>query len=320
MPEKNILIQVLNYDGEGILRDCLESIRENTELNEEKYKLLVVDNGSEDSSLEVAHDLADEVIENERNLGFDIANNIGLYENPEFDYYVLMNNDTEVKKAWLSNLIETAESDKEIGVLGPKITYPDGEIQSAGFSNSKKYGQSNPRAGIDESEFNEVKEVDRVHGAAFMISSEVIDEIGYLDEIYSLGDAEEFDYCDRANRADFKIYVDGRSSVIHKEDKTKGQMENEFIYFLSLKNSLKYRAINTRPTEVIKEFYRYLKIVAASITNYKYHPPGAVYAATKEFIIDLPKIIHKRYNRTEYIPSYYCDDIKDYSKRYEKYV
>jgi GT2 family glycosyltransferase len=314
-----VLIVVLNYNGNEVIEPCLRTIRNNTKISKEDYKLLVVDNDSEDGSVSTAENFADEVIENDRNLGFDIANNIGIEENPGFDYYMLINNDTEVKKGWLRELISTFESNDKAGIVGPKITYPDGEIQSAGFT--KNYIETdNIREGVASEDFNDEEEVDAVHGAAIMISREVIDDIGYLDEIYSLGNFEEWDYCNRAKKAGFKVFVNGESRVIHKEDKTKEQMDNEIVYLLDAKNQLKGVSINRSRGAIVYSYHIFLKKIAASLIGYKFNPFNSLYRAFKEYIIDLPDIMHKRYNRTEYIPSYYCEDIKDYSKRYEKYT
>ncbi|MFB6199916.1 MAG: glycosyltransferase, partial [Candidatus Nanohaloarchaea archaeon] len=87
---ESVLIIILNWNGKDYLEACLSSIGESTEY--EVYDILVVDNGSDDGSKEmVKEEFSDiDLIENNRNLGFSIGNNIGICENPGYDYYLLL--------------------------------------------------------------------------------------------------------------------------------------------------------------------------------------------------------------------------------------
>lgn len=313
-----VLVVILNLNGKGFLEDCLDSIKENTGYPENSREVLVVDNGSEDGSDQRAEELGFRVERLGRNLGFDIGNNVGIYKNPDYDFYLLMNNDTEVKENWLTELAKTAQED-EVGVVGPKIMYPDEEIQSAGFSMNGAES-FNLREGLPRGDFWEEDFVDAVHGSAIMIGRDVIDDIGYLDEMFTLGNSEEWDYCCRAREAGYKIKVNGSSEIIHKEDKTKENIDNELLYLLTVKNQLKHKVMNGTKTQILQEFYGFGKKLGASIIGYRYNPFNALKNAIKEFIVDLPLLVHKRYNRTEFIPSYYCEGIKDYSQRYESYI
>ncbi len=47
-------------------------------------------------------------------------------------YILFLNNDTEVREGWLQPLVEIAERDDSIGMVGGKLLYPDGRLQEAG--------------------------------------------------------------------------------------------------------------------------------------------------------------------------------------------
>jgi len=310
--QPSVLIIILNWNGKGFIEDCISSIKENTKYP--NHHILVVDNNSSDSSDNTAEDMGAEVIRNKENLGFDIGNNIGIYENPDYDYYFLLNNDTEVKKGWLEEIISTAEMEKSIGIAGPKVLNINGSVQSAGF-------RLHPLENIHEEENSEdltgKENVEAIHGCSMLINREVVESIGYLDEIFSLGNSEEWDYCERAKKAGFKVYVDYDSKIIHKEDLTMDQVGSQLSYLLNRKNKIKYELMNGRPKSIISRFYDMIKFFAASLIGYKYNPMSMVLKMWKETIIDLPTTIKKRFKRREYIPSYYCEEVKNYSKRYE---
>jgi GT2 family glycosyltransferase len=308
----DVLIIVLNWNGEEYLEECLGSLM--SETLHEDYQVLVVDNNSEDDSVEIVDDFPEvDLIENERNLGFSIGNNIGLYKNPGYDYYLLLNNDTEVKEGWLEKLLETFEEKEDAGICGPKLKHHDGTIQSAGINLPELESMRSD----EEDREMETEEVDGVLGAAFMIKDEVIEEIGYLDEFFSPAQHEESDYCSRARKAGYKVYLEPDSEVLHYQGKAKESAKSDFMEFLELKNLWKFQIMNGSMKSFFHDSFIYTRLTFASILRVKPDYPWEVYPkALKETLKDLPVLVKKRFSRTEFVPSYYCEDIRDYSKRY----
>ena len=308
-----VLIIVLNWNGEEYLDDCLESLI--SETHYEDYQVLVVDNNSEDNSVEIVDGFPEvDLIENESNLGFSIGNNIGIYENQGYEYYLLLNNDTKVKEGWLERLVETFEEKEDAGICGPKLKHPDGTIQSAGIN----LPEMNSMRSDSEDREMETEEVDGVLGAAFMIKDEVFEEIGYLDEIFSPAQHEESDYCSRARKAGYKVYLEPDSEILHYQGKAKENVKSDFMEFLELKNLWKYQIMNGSLRSLLYDTFIYTRLAIASFLGVKPDYPWRVYPkALKETLKDLPVLVKKRSSRTEFVPSYYCEDIRDYSKRYE---
>ena len=62
-------------------------------------------------------------IENNSNLGFTGANNIGIEyaKSEDYEHIMLLNNDTEVDENFIEPLLNRLNSEKEIGVVQPLI-------------------------------------------------------------------------------------------------------------------------------------------------------------------------------------------------------
>ena len=107
-------IVIPNINGKGWLKDSIESVYAQTE---QSFRLIVVDNGSTDESLEQARSYCSRenftLIENGTNTGFSHAVNQGIAL-ADSEYVVLFNNDAFAEPQWLAELIRAAESDPKI--------------------------------------------------------------------------------------------------------------------------------------------------------------------------------------------------------------
>ena len=107
-------IVIPNINGQGWLRDSIESIYAQTE---QDFRLIVVDNGSTDESLAQARSYCGRpnftLIENGCNTGFSHAVNQGIAL-ADSEFVVLFNNDAFAEPDWLAALLRTARSDPRI--------------------------------------------------------------------------------------------------------------------------------------------------------------------------------------------------------------
>ena len=188
--KKRVGIVVLNYNGLYDTENCLESI---IKINYSNYKLIVVDNASNDGSVEYIGKRYPDVpiLKNYSNLGYAGGNNVGIRYalNDNCDFVLLLNNDVIVTKEFLNVLVETSVNHKEIGIVGPMLYFSqDYRINFAGgFINSKTC--SCFIRGYDEKDiglFRETDEVDYISGACMLVKREVFEKIGLLDERYFL--------------------------------------------------------------------------------------------------------------------------------------
>ncbi len=219
MPPR-VLIIVLCYNGVELTLECLASLRR---ISYPRADVLVVDNASGDGTparVRAAFP-ALAVVEAGGNLGFAAGNNIGLRRAlaEGYDYALLLNNDTEVAPDFLDRLVEVAEADPSVGIVGPTITYhaaPD-TIWSAGGLIDRRRGLSSMR-GIgerDSGQYAAPAPVDFVTGCALLCKRAVLERAGLLDERFFMY-YEETEWCARAARAGFGILHVPAARVLHK--------------------------------------------------------------------------------------------------------
>ena len=120
-------VVILNWNGKKHIQACLSSLEKQTY---GKFRVVFVDNGSTDGSEEYVkkHFPNVKFIETGKNLGFAEGNNVGIryaLKDRGAKHIVLLNNDTSVHKDWLRELVEVAECDKSIGMVGSKTYFQD---------------------------------------------------------------------------------------------------------------------------------------------------------------------------------------------------
>ena len=203
-------IIVVNWNGKRLLKDCLDSIKENMP---QLSKIIVVDNNSIDGSIEMlkkSYSWVD-IVANKSNRGFSGANNDGIkyvYKKYNPDYYYYLSNDTKVTEGFVRKLIEVAKKDETIGLLGSgqKNFFGEDSIFSGdiGFFGVKYYFGKEPR------------ETGWVSGAAFLVPREIIEKVGGFDELYNPAYYEESDWQVRIKKAGYKIFTVPKSLIYHK--------------------------------------------------------------------------------------------------------
>lgn len=209
---------VLSWNGKPYLEDCLSALLAQSYPD---FEVILVDNASTDGSADFVAERFPRVriIRNSRNLGFAAGMNVGL-KAAQGEILVLLNQDTVVGENWLTALVEAMAADREVGVAGCKILYPDGRtIQHAGarldyplgFAHHYGYGE------LDQGQYDILRPVDYVTGAAMGIKREVVEKIGYLDEDFFPAYFEDVEFCLRAREAGYKVIYVPQAVLIHHE-------------------------------------------------------------------------------------------------------
>ena len=218
--QPRVSIIILNWNGLKDTQECLESLERINYLN---YEVIVVDNASTGDDVKVLRQRFGEyihIIENDRNYGFAEGNNIGIRHALKScaGHILLLNNDTIVAPEFVSELVNAAESDRKIGLAGPKIYFYDepNRIWFAGgkislFSTSSNRG----RGLVDKGQFDKVDYVDFVSGSCMLIKMSVIESAGLLDPVYFFG-IEDVDMSLRATQAGFRNVFVPTSKIWHK--------------------------------------------------------------------------------------------------------
>ncbi len=185
---------------------ALESIK--SFIDEETFELRIIDNGSTDKTINLKNYKSFDFfyLRNEANMGFPKAVNQGINDSIG-EYIIIANNDIIVTQNWLTRLIEVAESDSNIGIVGPISNYVSG-AQLDKNANYKSIEEMHKyAASVAKENKGKITEFPRVAFLCTLIKKEVIDKIGGLDERFSPGNFEDDDFCLRAQLAGYKTVI-----------------------------------------------------------------------------------------------------------------
>lgn len=233
--QKKVYVIVLNWNGKNDTLDCLKSLQAT---DYENYKVVVVDNGSEDDSVAaIRKEFPDvDIVETGKNLGFAGGNNVGIeYAIEQGTAYVfLLNNDTTVDPAYLRTLVETAEKYPQAGALGSKIYYHS-EPQRIWFAGGKinwlcNKGEHIGLDKIDKGQYDQIREVGYLTGCALLVKKEVVEKVSMLEDDYFLY-YEDVDYSLRIKNAGYKIVYVPASKIYHKISRATKAGSSSYVYY-----------------------------------------------------------------------------------------
>jgi GT2 family glycosyltransferase len=174
------------------------------------------------------------ILESNDNLGFAGGNNLAITQ-ANGKYLMFLNNDTEVKTDFLEPLVEQMEMNTEVGICASKLHYfhSPGTIQYAGSSDLHPFKIQSFAIGYgkkDIGQYDKVVETNLAHGAAMMVRTSVVKEVGLMPEEFFLY-YEEIDWCLKIKEAGYKIYFVPQSLVLHKESISVGKQSAIQIYY-----------------------------------------------------------------------------------------
>lgn len=278
----SVSIIIPAYNQLAYTYSCIKSIIENTDFNEIPYEIILADDNSNDATEHIERYIKGLIISrNAHNLGF-LKNCNQAAGKGKGKYIFFLNNDTKVYKKTLSLLVSLLESDESIGMTGSKLIYPDGRLQEAGGiiwqdGSGWNYGRYDDP---EKPEYNYVKEVDYISGAAIMLRKELWDEIGGFDERYAPAYCEDSDLAFEVRRHGKKVVYEPQSKVTHFEGISNGtdtlgtglkhyQVENTEKFKEKWAHELKAQAINTGdPNPFIARDRTYQKPCLVVIDHY----------------------------------------------------
>jgi GT2 family glycosyltransferase len=124
VPWPRVSVVVCSHNGERTLADCLEGL---LELEYPDFEVIVVDDGSTDSTAAIAREYGFLPITTE-NLGLSNARNVGM-QAATGEIVAYIDDDARPDPHWLTYLAATFLGTEHAGVGGPNITHPgDGSI------------------------------------------------------------------------------------------------------------------------------------------------------------------------------------------------
>lgn len=220
MSDLRVTVVVINWKLKDETVRCLQSL----ERIDTPCRIVVVDNGSGDGSTEylARHYPHVELIALPTNAGFGAACNRAIahaLQDATCEYVLLLNNDATVHPKALSELLSAAQVHPEAGILSPKVYRADAPnvIWYAGARRRRGVlaAADTGRGQVDRGQFNLLREVDYVFGAAMLIRRSVFERIGLFDERFFLY-LEDMDLSLRAQAAGFSLLFVPQAHVWHK--------------------------------------------------------------------------------------------------------
>ena len=220
MKEPKIAIIIINWNTYQLTFNCLKSLKACTYKNK---TIFLVDNGSKDGSGDkIAFEFPDiNFIKNEINEGFTGANNKALKVilKQNFDYVLLLNNDTEVKPNFLSLLEARMDSDQNLAATQPLILdFPNkNTIWNGGGSFNSFFGLSKTRYNglIYKPQLKIETFTEWISGCCILVKIEVIKEVGLLDNRF-FAYFEDVDWSIRMTKLGYKLGVVPKSIIYHQ--------------------------------------------------------------------------------------------------------
>lgn len=219
-PLVSIIIPV--YNQFSYTYNCLKSIAKNS--GEVSYEVILADDCSTDLTEHIKKAVSGiTVVRNKKNLRF-LLNCNHAAKSAKGKYILFLNNDTQVMENWLQPLVDLIGRDEHIGMVGSKLIYPDGRLQEAGGILWKDASAWNYGHLQDSSmpEYNYVKEVDYISGAAIMIRADLWRELGGFDEQFAPAYCEDSDLAFRVRAAGYRVMFQPKSVVVHFEGISNG--------------------------------------------------------------------------------------------------
>ena len=214
---------VIPVHGQWSVTDACLNALEETEARW-RARTVVVDDASPDYTLEHLrrfHWVT--VVALPENVGYTVACNAGAAD-ASTDYVLMLNNDTEPLPGFLDALVELADADPSIGIVGSRLIYPDGRLQEAGgivWSDATGWNYGRGKS-PDGAEYLHVRDVDYCSGASILIRTSFFRAVGGYDERYAPAYFEDSDLAFAARASGLRVVYQPKSVVVHHEGASNG--------------------------------------------------------------------------------------------------
>jgi len=227
-----ISLVVVNYNGEDIIKLCLDSLIK-AEYPKNKYEIIVVDNASTDRSISIIKRFPKvKIILNKYNMGYVGVNS--CLSKVKGKYIFVLNNDLEMEKKCLRKLVEIIEKDSSIGIIVPKfINFYNRRIKSSGTWVSRSFYNGHY---INKNEKPAVKEIPYL--GIEMVRTDIVKKFGYIYDPDYFVYAEDLDLSLRFRLLGYKTVFVPEAVIYHMHAITTKKAQPAYNTFLLEKNLL----------------------------------------------------------------------------------
>lgn len=187
-------------------------------------RTVIVDNCSEDDSVEVARSHGAQVIEMGRNAGFPAAVNAALAE-ATAPFVLLLNPDIVVAPGTIERCLSELDADHAIGIVGPATTTPIGDPEPPAARRDRRawhilvesLGLVHLSRRLDRQMIHKRahdQDVDAVNGAFMMLRTDLLRELGGLDDTVFMY-LEDIDLCRRVRDRGYRVRFVADATAVH---------------------------------------------------------------------------------------------------------
>jgi len=247
-----IPIIILNWNGIEDTLECMESIFAQTYTD---YIVYLLDNGSEGDDVTILKGKYGtnpkvQLVLEPKNHGFTLGNNLILEEyilpNPDYEYVILLNNDTTVSDNWLENLLRSAQTHHADMIACKMVNYYDRKRMDNAGHKMLNTAEVIP-LGYAESveEWNTPHENMGACAGAALYSVPMLCDIGIFDEYFNTG-YEDAELGIRANILGYRSIFEPTAIVYHKESQSVSKIMN-YEYLLKIQLNIFYSYFKLMP-------------------------------------------------------------------------
>lgn len=188
------------------------------------FEVILADDCSTDETIDAETIIENIVISrNKENLMF-LKNCNKAAKKAKGQFILFLNNDTEVTSFWLDELIRGAQM-HNAGMVGSKLLNEDGTLQEAGgivWSSGTPWNVGNGD-NPNKPEYNYVRQVDYLSGAALCVRADVWKEVGGFSEYLAPAYFEDTDIAFKVREIGYTTLYIPHSHVFHFEGLTHGK-------------------------------------------------------------------------------------------------
>jgi hypothetical protein len=265
----DLSIIIVSYNTKDFLKACIESIYKTTK--NITFEIIVVDNASTDGTVTILNKLQTEnfkLIENNDNLGFSKANNVGV-KKASGRYILFLNPDIEVHEETMEGMVKFMDENQQVGAATCKLIMPNGQIDDAshrGFPTpwnsfahfsglAKIFGKTRAFGGYNLGfmDLEKTHEIEALAGAFMIVRREAGEHVNWWDEDYFFY-GEDLDFCYMLKRNGWKIYYVPQFSVLHYKG-VSGGIKKTSQNITTANSETKIRASKAR-FNAMRIFYR----------------------------------------------------------------
>lgn len=250
----------VNFNHKYFPKLAVEALEKST--IHDQLEIIFVDNASTDQTslnflVKAGAEGRIKYIASKTNLGFAGGNNLGAAQ-ATGEYILILNPDTQVLPDSIEKMVKYMDEHPEIGILGPRLEYSDGEVQDScrrdmSFTDlvikrtplryipalKKRVDQYT----MEDFDHKQVQEVELITGACMLLRRDFYNEIGGFDDRYFLF-MEDFDLCKKVRAAGKKIVYFPPAIINHYHKRLSGgslfKLIRRKVFWIHVNSAIKY--------------------------------------------------------------------------------